>query len=310
MFDTTGSMIGESMLDGLIDAIDPSAVTKFLPSRSESEKRADRLYEAIVSGSSKEKQRAEDALRSDREKRLGMSASEDAIDTAVKNGLRRNDERIAGAALDILRGDYRRMKDTVSEITGEKNFTAQQISDAVYAEKNAIERRIKQAAQAKIDGDESGRIDVTLELKSDYRKYFDSTTKAQDFFVNAVNKKADELKKTGESAASEEDGEGTSYYTPYKVYQVADKLDSGDITAAAEIAEDIVQAKMYAGKTEKEARASVRSSVTRYFKPLYQEAYKKRDSAEMTRIRKLLMQSKLYGGSTETSNVCRRWITD
>lgn len=310
MFDTTGSMIGESMLDGLIDAIDPSAVTKFLPSRSESEKRADHLYEAIVSGSSKEKQRAEDALRSDREKRLGMSASEDAIDTAVKNGLRRNDERIAGAALDILRGDYRRMKDTVSEITGEKNFTAQQISDAVYAEKNAIERRIKQAAQAKIDGDESGRIDVTLELKSDYRKYFDSTTKAQDFFVNAVNKKADELKKSGESAASEEDGEGTSYYTPYKSYQVADKLDSGDVTAAVEIAEDIVQAKMYAGKTEKEARASVRSSVTRYFKPLYQEAYKNRDSAEMTRIRKLLMQSKLYGGSTETSNVCRRWITD
>lgn len=60
----------------------------------------------------------------------------------------------------------------------------------------------------------------------------------------------------------------------------------------------------------KEARASVRSSVTSYFKPLYQEAYKNRDSAEMTRIRKLLMQSKLYGGSTETSKVCRRWITD
>lgn len=307
--DTTLQGITNAALQGLEDAT-PAIMGKMIESRSETEKKADRLYEAIVSGSSKEKQRAEDALRSDREKRLGMSASEDAIDTAVKNGLRRNDERIAGAALDILRGDYRRMKDTVSEITGEKNFTAQQISDAVYAEKNAIERRIKQAAQAKIDGDESGRIDVTLELKSDYRKYFDSTTKAQDFFVNAVNKKADELKKSGESAASEEDEERTAYYTPYKAYQVADKLDSGDVTAAVEIAEDIVQAKIESGKTEKEARASVRSSVTSYFKPLYQEAYKKRDSAEMTRIRKLLMQSKLYGGSTETSNVCRRWAAE
>ena len=306
--DTTWQGITNAALQGLEDAT-PAIMGKMIESRSESEKRADRLYEAIVSGSSKEKQRAEDALRSDREKRLGMSASEDAIDTAVKNGLRRNDARIAGAALDILRGDYRKMKDTVSEITSEKNFTSQQISDAVYAEKNAIERRIRQAAQAKIDGDESGRIDVTLELKSDYRKYFDSTTKAQDFFVNAVNKKADGLKASG-NKASEEDGEGTSYYTPYKAYQVADKLDSGDVTAAVEIAEDIVQAKMYAGKTEKEARASVRSSVTRYFKPLYQEAYKNRDSAEMTRIRKLLMQSRLYGGSTETSNVCRRWAAE
>lgn len=296
--DTTFQGITNAALQGLEDAR-PTILGKMIESRSEVEKRTDRLYDAIVSGNSKEKRRIEEIL-----------GSEGTIDTAVKNGLRRNDERIAGAALDILRGDYRKMKAAVSEITGEKNFTAQQISDAVYAEKNAIERRIRQAAQAKIDGDESGRIDITLELKSDYRKYFDSTTKAQDFFVNAVNRKADELKKSGDSAASEEDGEGTSYYTPYKAYQVADKLDSGDITAAAEIAEDIVQAKMYAGKTEKEARASVRSSVTSYFKPLYQEAYKNRDSAEMTRIRKLLMQSKLYGGSTETSKVCRRWITD
>ena len=296
--DTTFQGITNAALQGLEDAR-PTILGKMIESRSEVEKRTDRLYDAIVSGNSKEKRRIEEIL-----------GSEGTINTAIKNGLRRKDERIAGAALDILRGDYRRMKDTVSEITGEKNFTAQQISDAVYAEKNAIERRIKQAAQAKIDGDESGRIDVTLELKSDYRKYFDSTTKAQDFFVNAVNKKADELKKSGESAASEEDGEGTSYYTPYKAYQVADKLDSGDVTAAAEIAEDIVQAKIESGKTEKEARASVRSSVTRYFKPLYQAAYKNRDSAEMTRIRKLLMQSKLYGGSTETSKVCRRWTEE
>lgn len=296
--DTTWQGITNAALQGLEDAT-PAIIGKMIEYKSESEKRTDRLYDAIVSSNSKEKRRIEEIM-----------GSEDKVNTAIKNGLRRNDARIAGAALDILRGDYRKMKDTVSEITSEKNFTAQQISDAVYAEKNAIERRIKQAAQAKIDGDESGRIDVTLELKSDYRKYFDSTTKAQDFFVNAVNKKADELKKSGESAASEEDGEGTSYYTPYKAYQVADKLDSGDVTAAAEIAEDIVQAKIESGKTEKEARASVRSSVTRYFKPLYQAAYKNRDSAEMTRIRKLLMQSKLYGGSTETSNVCRRWTEE
>ncbi len=63
------------------------------------------------------------------------------------------------------------------------------------------------------------------------------------------------------------------------------------------------------GASKKEAQASakssVRSSVTRYWKPKYLEAYKNKDSKEMLRIRKLLDSTKLYDSVVNTTS---EWI--
>ena len=62
--------------------------------------------------------------------------------------------------------------------------------------------------------------------------------------------------------------------------------------------------------TEKEARASVKSSMTSYWKPLYKAAYKAGDTEEMRRIRLILKESGLYGRTNDIFDTCKAWLRD
>lgn len=63
---------------------------------------------------------------------------------------------------------------------------------------------------------------------------------------------------------------------------------------------DLIQEKMAEGKTEKEAKSSIKSSMTSYFKPMYLAAVQKKDTKEMDRIRKILIECGLYDNVTKT----------
>jgi hypothetical protein len=62
--------------------------------------------------------------------------------------------------------------------------------------------------------------------------------------------------------------------------------------------------------TEKEAKSSLRSSMTSYWKPLYKEAYQKGDANEMQRIRYILFNSGLYGNGNEVVKTVQNWLKD
>ena len=87
-------------------------------------------------------------------------------------------------------------------------------------------------------------------------------------------------------------------------------FDRGDTASVKKAVSTMVAAKVKSGKTEKEAKSAVRSSFTSRYKEQYIEAYKKRDNAEMNRIRKLLYATGVYGTLTELDKTLQNWRTE
>lgn len=82
-------------------------------------------------------------------------------------------------------------------------------------------------------------------------------------------------------------------------------LDKGNTAKAKETINELVADKVESGKTEKEAKASIKASVTSYWKDLYLQAYRNKDNAEMLRIRRILQATGLYDDVLTT---CSNWI--
>ena len=86
---------------------------------------------------------------------------------------------------------------------------------------------------------------------------------------------------------------------------INEALEKGNTAKANEIIKDLIADKVEGGKTEKEAKASIKSSVTGYWKDLYLQAYRDNNSAEMLRIRQILQSTGLYDNVIET---CQTWV--
>ena len=86
---------------------------------------------------------------------------------------------------------------------------------------------------------------------------------------------------------------------------INEALAKGNTAKAKKIINELVADKVKQGKTEKEAKASIRASVTGYWKELYLQAYRDNNSAEMLRIRQILLSTGLYDNVIET---CQSWI--
>ena len=117
-------------------------------------------------------------------------------------------------------------------------------------------------------------------------------------FENVFDEDTPELGDVVEAAHDTVHGENTSS-------DINEALEKGKTDKAKELINELVAEKVEQGKTEKEAKSAIRSSVTSYWKPLYLEAYRSNDSAEMLRIRKLLQATGLYESVPEA---CSNWI--
>lgn len=93
-------------------------------------------------------------------------------------------------------------------------------------------------------------------------------------------------------------------YEP-KLYN--DALESASIKDAEKLKTDIIAWKVKNGSTEKEAKSSLRSSVTSYWKPLYLEAYAAGNEADMNKIKEKLEQSGLYGTYRQLNSTLSDW---
>ena len=162
--------------------------------------------------------------------------------------------------------------------------------------------RIKEAAEARYAGDlsEYTRIAKEIIAEGNFK---------QDDVVAAINSEVSAIKKgeTTEDEPEEEKDEATSIYSASDINAA---FESGDNATAREIIADIVKTKVANGKTEKEAKSSIRSSMTSYWKPLYKKAYASGNSTEMARIRKILYASGLYGNANDVINDVAAWLKD
>ena len=183
--------------------------------------------------------------------------------------------------------------------------------------------RIKEAAQARYDGD----ID---EYKRIAKDIISEGNFSQDTIVAAINAEINAIKK---DEPSEEADDSTEKVTSiYKASDINSAFESGDTEMALEVIEDLFNTKVEnyladakkeaeesgkrfnerTAKTEAESKAksSIRTSMTSYWKPLYKKAYKDKDTAEQERIKRILKDSGMYGNTSEVIKTIREWRSE
>ena len=217
-------------------------------------------------------------------------------------------------------------------VMGKKDSNSQQLYDAIingdqaqidrvkdrFEDQDAInsairqalrdnDSRIKEAAQAKYDGDMAEYKRIAKEIIAEGNFDQDNVVMAINAELNAIQREESEAGGTTEDSSETEADKVTSIY---KASDVNIAFESGDTELAKEIIADLINTKITNGMDEQSAKSSVRSSMTSYWKPLYKEAYKNKDSEELARIRKILSQSGLYGRASEVVQTVREWLKE
>lgn len=180
-------------------------------------------------------------------------------------------ERTTGRGLGeaVLQGFGRERKDSdqlYSALMSGDTKQAQRIKDrygderkAVYAVRDGLydnDKRITQAAQARVDGNQSEYLRIAKEIVAE--KHF-----TQDEVVRAINYAADKLRK-GESESSAPESPDT-----FKIEEYYDEIMANDQAEAAVVKKTILEDKVRKGKSEDEAAKSFKSS----FKTVVKNAF-------------------------------------
>lgn len=276
---TTKAGVSKAISEAAKDAI------PLLGRFSEDKSRTTMLYEAYLDGDKAQIARMEYVYKNDA----------DAIASALRTGLRENEPRVLQAAEAELRGNPRERVSIVREIIGEGHFSQDIVVTAVTAEAESVKSIIRKAAEAKLAGKTAEHDKLLGTLLEKYPK---------DLIEKLAGERLDALAKEG---AEEKQEETLSFY---KNSDINAAFDGGDYTLAGEIIADLIQTKMANGKDEKEARSSVKSAMTSYWKPLYKNAKENGDAEEMARIREILRESDLYGNSNDIRKTVNRWLED
>lgn len=159
--------------------------------------------------------------------------------------------------------------------------------------------RIKEAAEARYKGDISGYMKIAKSIIAE--GHF-----KQDDIVAAINSEISAIKK-GETPSGDETEDKDEVTSIYSSSDINVAFDSGDTALAKEIIADLIKTKVANGKTEKEAKSSLRSSMTSYWKPIYK---KNPSQSEWSRIRKILYYSGLYGNLNDVDDTLKDWLKD
>lgn len=168
---------------------------------------------------------------------------------------------------------------------------------AYYMRKNLRERddRIAEAGRAKLDGNMSAYARIVGELRNEG---FD-----REWVVGAVDgwvsKSKNDANEESDTAVKTNSGSGTSAdESLFDSSDVVTALEAGNTKEAKAVIKDLKEN----GKEE----SSIRSTVTRYYKPIYQDLYKKKDENGMRKIREALVSL----GIGYKSGDFTRWIQD
>ena len=83
-------------------------------------------------------------------------------------------------------------------------------------------------------------------------------------------------------------------------------LERGDREDFELIYDTILGERMERGKTEAQAKAAVKSSITAYWKKLYLSGYQ--DTETRKRIIAILTETGLYGSRNDVATMCEGWV--
>lgn len=207
--------------------------------------------------------------------------SEEKIAYYMRKNLRERDDRIAEAGRAKLDGNMSAYARIVGEIRND-GFDREWVVGAV----DGWVSKLESAAKEKADG-------KTKELKESLEEITDSGAD-QEWAEDAVNRLADSQKKRPANDSDDEE----EYEGLFEGSDVVMALEAGNTKEAKAVIQEMTDN----GKEE----SSIRSSVTRYYKPVYQEMYREKDEAGMRKLRETLVGL----GIGYKSGDFTRWIQD
>lgn len=231
----------------------------------------------------------------------GQGTTSEGMWQAVKEGLTGDADPNADQLYDaIIRGDKAHEDRVRSRYKDEKA-----VETAIRKALREHDPRIREAAEARNSGDIAEYSRIARDIISEGNFTQDTVVSAINAEINAINKE------TGSDAEDSSEAVETESESIYKTSDINMALEDGDTQMAKTVINDIVDTKVANGKTEKEAKSSVKSSITTYWKPLYLAAYKANNSTEMARIRRILESTGLYVDEDNNStvvNTCQNWV--
>ena len=207
--------------------------------------------------------------------------SEEKIVYYMRKNLRERDDRIAEAGRAKLDGNMSAYARIVGEIRND-GFDREWVVGAV----DGWVSKLESAAKEKADG-------KTKELKESLEEITDGGAD-QEWAEDAVNRLADSQKKRPANDADDEE----EYEGLFEGSDVVMALEAGNTKEAKAVIQEMTDN----GKEE----SSIRSAVTRYYKPIYQDLYKRKDEAGMRKLRETLVGL----GIGYKSGDFTRWIRD
>lgn len=172
---------------------------------------------------------------------------------AVLQGLgseRKDSDQLYSA---LMSGDTKQAQ-RIKERYGDERKAVYAVRDGLYDN----DKRITQAAQARVDGNQSEYLRIAKEIVAE--KHF-----TQDEVVRAINYAADKLRK-GESESSAPESPDT-----FKIEEYYDEIMANDQAEAAVVKKTIIEDKVRKGKSEDEAAKSFKSSFKKVVKNAFED---------------------------------------
>lgn len=244
------------------------------------------LYEAILDGDAEDIKAIQESYK-----------TQEAFDSAMKQALRINDTRIRDAAIAHLNGNVHERVSLKDVVAAEEYFSEEIVEGAIKGEISAFNTAIGNALEARDRGDTEEYNEIINDLVD------------KGYPKDLIDKKL--AGKAEDSANADEDEDEIE--SDYSASDIGIAYDNGYVDMALDVIKDLVKVKtenyINDGEkkkdAEKKAKASVRSTVTSYWKPIYLQAYKSKNDSEMRRIRYILKDTDLYDNVVET---CQDWI--
>ena len=172
---------------------------------------------------------------------------------------------------------------------------------ALRKELRENDRRIGEAAKARMNGETEVYESIVRAIVSE--GIFD-----RNMVIRAVNNEISALERELEKGTLVPE-DPNAEETPESLYKASDlnaALERGDREDYELIYDTILGERMEQGKTEAQAKAAVKSSITAYWKKQYLSGYQ--DTETRKRIIKLLTDTGLYGSRNDVATMCEGWV--
>lgn len=177
--------------------------------------------------------------------------------------------------------------------------------DAELALRQALREydpRITEAAKARLNGDLDVYESLVDQIESEGK--FD-----RNITIRAINNQMTWIKNNDIAATvpQAEDAEDS----PEALYSTSDlnaAMERGDAEDWEMLYYVLLTAKKEAGKTEAQARSSIKSSITTYWKKQYLAAWETNDTKEIKRIQSILLSTGLYGTRNDVATTGQEWV--